>query len=86
MQIIESHGFMCEPSVAEGTIDGVCIFQDLAVSYVEGGGVNDFGRVQKDAVEGIGVVGDESGINGLGRGGGRFFWRNTILCRTLGKS
>ena len=77
---------MGKSSVAEGAIDGIIAFQNLTVSGVECQSVDDFGAIQKDAVELIRIIGDKSGIDGSGRGDCGFFRGNTILNRILSKS
>ena len=46
---------------------------------MESQGVNDLGTVQENAVELVGFVGDEGGIDGSGGGDRDFFWGNRIL-------
>ena len=77
---------MGKSSVAEGAIDGIIAFQNLTVSSVECQSVDDFGAIQKDAVELKRIVGDESGVDGSGGGDCGFFRGNTILNRILSKS
>ena len=79
MQIIESHRLMGESRVAEGAIDGIIAFQNLTVSGVECQSVDDFGAIQKDAVELVRIIGDESGVDGSGRGDRSFLRGNRIL-------
>ena len=50
---------------------------------MESQGVYDFGAIQEDAVERVGIESDEGGIDGKGRAMGWFFWRNTILIGIL---
>ena len=84
MQVVESHRLMSHSSIAQGAIDGIAVLQIVEFSLMECQGVDDFGGVQENAVEGIGIVCDEGGIDGLGWDGGRFFRGNTILRRIFG--
>lgn len=86
MQVVESHRLMSHSSIAQGAVDGVSVLQIVKFSRMECQGVDDFGGVQEDAVEGIGIVGDEGGIDGLGQGGGRLFRGNRILNGFLRKA
>ena len=83
MQIVESHRLMGRPRVAQCAIDGVAMLQIVVFSCMECCGVDNFGGIQEDAIERIGIVGDKGGIDGLGRGRGE---DNAILSRILRKS
>ena len=83
MQVVESHRLMSHSSIAQGAVDSVAVLQIVEFSRMECQGVDDFGGIEEDAVEGIGIVGDEGGIDGLGWGGRRLFRGNAILRRIL---
>lgn len=61
--VAKAHRFMRQSGVAQGAVDATLFFQNLKDGRVKGGGVDNPGAVQEDAVKMDGNVGDEGGIN-----------------------
>ena len=86
MQMVESHGFMCQSCITQCAIDGTLAFQDFMVGSMESQCVNDLTGIEIDAVKLESIIGHKGGIDGFCWTDFLFFWYNTILDSILGKT